>query len=281
MSDAGNGVRDGGAPLAGLRVAVTRPRGQAAALARALDARGAEPVICPLIRIAAPSNREPLRRAAREAEGYDWIVLTSVNGVERLAAALREAGEEPASALGPPRRVACIGPATASALKRRGVEPAVVPDEYVAEAVLEAIVEASGTLTGSRILLPRAAGARAVLREELERRGADVEEVEAYRAARDEAGAAALREAVARGALDIVTFTASSTVERFVAALGPEEAASAARAMRIATIGPITAETARRHGLAVDVQATEYTIPGLVDALCAHVRGEGAGGGDG
>ncbi len=245
-------------PLAGRRIAVTRPAAQADGLIAGLRELGAEAINLPTIRIEDPVDREPLRRAVRELGNFDWVVFTSANGVTRFWKALEDAGGR-----GWPEqlRAAAIGPATARALRARGIEAAVVPDEYVAEAVAEALITAHD-MSGKRVLLPRAAGARKVLPERLRVAGAEVEEVVAYEAQPDPSGLAGLRSAIAQGALDMITFTSASTVRNFVADAGTELGAT-----RVAVIGPITAEAARAAGLRVDVEAEEYTEQGLLSAI--------------
>lgn len=251
------------APLAGLRVLVTRPEAQAHEMIRRLSAAGAEAVPFPTIRIADPTDGgAALRAAAAEAAGFDWIVFTSVNGVERFWAALAAMGAADAG-LGRVR-FACIGPRTAAALAGRGREAAIVPDRYVAEGLIEALPLAQ--MRGRRVLLPRAAGSRAILRDRLEEAGALVTEVEAYRAVADGRGAAQVRDRLERGEIDVLTFTSSSTVERFVEAVG----APAGRPL-VAAIGPITARTARALGLETHVVASEHTIQGLVSALVEYL----------
>ncbi len=251
-------------PLFGRRVLVTRARAQAAALADALEALGAEPVLFPTIRIAPPENAQPLLEAVRDIAFFDWVIFTSVNGVDRFWAALEQVGHD-ARALGGVQ-VACIGPATAAACELRGVRPDLVPETYVAEAV-EAALAGATDLDGARILLPRAAAAREVLPVGLARRGAQVEEVEAYRTVADTEGGAEIRRRLRAGEIDAVTFTSSSTVRNYVDAVGAEVGSAA-----VAAIGPITAGTARELGLRVDVQAAEHTVPGLVRALANHYR---------
>lgn len=300
MSDAENSTGSADRPLAGRRVVVTRPPGQADPFARRLRELGAEPVRCPTIRIVPPKDPRPLRRAARRLERYGWVVFTSVNGVDRLARVLEddEAGAGDGPAAGGSRAggrldgvlVAAIGPATAARIRERlGAEPDVVPEEYRAEALAAAIRrhaagdesasprgsagarERGRELEGERVLLPRAAEARPVLPERLEAAGAAVDEVPAYRAVPpDEGGLAPVRERLRAGEIDWLTFTASSTVRNFVSLLGTEVGGA-----RVAAIGPITAGTARERGLSVDVVAEEYTVPGLLEALVAASAGDG------
>lgn len=241
--------------LAGKRILVTRPRAQAAGLIDRLAALGAAPILFPTIEIGPAADYGPLDSAIRQLANYHWLIVTSVNGVaafwQRLAA-LGRAGQPLPQQL----RVAAIGPATAAALQQHGVRAALIPDEYVAEAILDQI----GEVAGLQILLPRADLARELLAEELARRGAVVNEIAAYRtrpAAPDPAGLAALRQGV-----DAVTFTSSSTARNFVALAGREIGSA-----RVACIGPITAQTARDLGLPVHVVARAYTSAGLVMAL--------------
>lgn len=246
-------------PLSGRRIVVTRARAQASDFAQALEALGAEVVQFPTIRIAPPEDEAPLLRAAATAGTFDWIVFTSVNGVERFWYALAQQRCD-ARALGGVR-VCAIGPATAAELERRGVVPDVVPGEFVAEAAVQALASAD-ELQGRRILLPRADIARAALPEQLRGLGAEVVEVDAYTTVQDGTDAERVRGLLARGEVDVVTFTASSTVRNFVDLVGAQVGGA-----KVASIGPITSGTARELGLPVDVEAAEYTIPGLVRAI--------------
>ncbi|MGE5508820.1 MAG: uroporphyrinogen-III C-methyltransferase [Chitinophagales bacterium] len=268
-------------PLFGRRVVVTRARAQASRLSEALAGLGAEPLEFPAIRVAPPRDEAPLAQAAAEAGTYQWAVFTSANGVEAFFAALGKLGKD-ARAFGGVR-VAAIGSETAAALLRHGLIADAVPDEFRAEGLLEALPEDLG---GQRILLARAAEAREVLPQELRRRGAVVDEVAAYQTVAGEGGARAheLVAALTAGEVDAVTFTSSSTVRFFLAQLGEAAAPGAPEADRLAaarrllegvalaSIGPITTETARQLGLSIDVEAAEYTIPGLVAALVEHFR---------
>lgn len=264
-------------PLTGLTVGVTRPREQAGDLADRLRACGARVLIAPTIRIADPPDRGPLLEAAARAERYDWWVFTSVNGVQKFARAVREAGGAPADLRAP--RIAAIGPATAGAAEALGWQAEVVPDLYRAEELARAILAAEGAgardeagerraLRGRRVLLARAAEARDVLPVRLRAAGAQVDEVPAYVTLPDREEVEALGRALEDGALDWLTFTSSSTVRNYVELVGSRTGGA-----RVAVIGPITASTAREAGLEVDVVADEYTIPGLVRALLAAAAG--------
>ncbi len=245
-------------PLFGLRVVVTRARRQASAFAARLADLGADVVELPAIVIAGPADGgAALRRAAvaLAGGGYDWVILTSANGARRLLGELRDARD-----LGGVS-VAAIGPGTERALAAGNVVADLVPDRYVAESLLEAFP--APPPGGGRVLLARAAVARAVLPGGLRRAGWDVDVVEAYRALPTELDASVL-EAAARA--DVITFTSSSTVTRALELLGPSRVPSV-----VACIGPITSATARDAGLRVAVEAGAHTIEGLVEALVGHL----------
>lgn len=248
-------------PLEGIRIAVTRPLPQAEGLLSALRELGAEAWSCPTIRIADPADPGPLQRSARGVTQFDWIVFTSANGVARF---WRELNVHGTGRLPEGVRVAAIGPGTADELRHRGVEPRVVPEEYVAEAVAEALVEQNG-MAGKRVLLPRAAGARRVLPERLRAAGADVVEVVAYESQPDTEGIARLRAMIDDNAVDMITFTAASTVRHFAEVSGADVGEA-----RVAVIGPITAAAARSVGIRVDAEAPEYNVSGLLRAVCDY-----------
>jgi uroporphyrinogen III methyltransferase/synthase len=280
-------------PLFGRRVLVTRAKEQSESLAQALREAGAAAIELPMISIRPPSDPEPLRRAIARLRDYAFVVFTSQNGVVAFFAALAAHGGD-ARALGG-ARVAAIGPGTADALRPFGIVPDVVPESFRGEALAEAIIQAqlgaeqssplltypaaerssppaaaSDVLKGVRVLLPRAAVARDILPETLRAHGAQVDVVPAYEThgASTEASAS-LRDLLSRGELDVITFTASSTVQHTLAALGPD-GPELLRGLILASIGPITTQTARDHGLDVQITADEYTIDGLVRALHAH-----------
>jgi uroporphyrinogen-III synthase len=234
-------------PLAGLRVLVTRAGPQASGFADRLRQAGAQVTLVPTIDI------QPLARAdphLRDLGRYDWIVFTSANGVAAFAQLLDELG-----VLFPAARLAAIGPETAAAIREAGYRPDLVPEQFVAESLAEALPAAT------RVLVPRAAGARDALPDRLRQRGSTVDVLELYRAVAPPGLAAALNRVL--GDLDVVTFTSSSTVRHFVEAVGHDLPPH----VRVACIGPITAATARDAGLPVAIIAEEYTTQGLVDAL--------------
>ena len=251
-----------GTILRGKRVLVTRARAQASGFIRRLQTLGAIPIAFPTIRVAPPTDQyAALDAALRQLATFDWVVFTSVNGVMHVWRRLAAVGLD-GHALAPVR-LAAIGPTTARALITRGRRADVVPDRYIAEALLDTMPHPAG----QRFLLPRADGARDMLRTGLEAAGATVVAVHAYRTVVAEPASEAL--AALEHGVDILTFTSSSTVRNFLTQVGAEHAKALAARARVVAIGPITADTARELGLRVDVVATEHTIAGLVAALVA------------
>jgi uroporphyrinogen III methyltransferase / synthase len=242
-------------PLFGRRIAVTRARGQAEAMTARLRALGADVVEMPAIEIRPPADAAPLDRAIANLAGYDWLLFTSANGVRAFVERL-DASATDLRALR--AKICAIGPATRAAIEALHLKVDLMGKEYVAEGLLAAF--AGHDLSGKRVLLPRAAVARDTVPVELGRRGAQVDVVEAYRTVAPESfpDVAAVRP-------DWMTFTSSSTVQNTVALAGLE----ALRAVKVASIGPITSATARKLGLEVTLEATVFTTDGLVDALLA------------
>ena len=258
-----------GLPLAGKRIAITRPMAQAAALADKLAALGAWPIIFPTIQIAPVDDYAPLDAALRQLDQYQWIVFTSANAVAifwerlrrhlpaRVPAAGGFTGLVPAAL-----QFAAVGPATARALEKHGASAKIVPDEYVAEALAAGL----GDVAGRRILLPHAELARDALADELRRRGATVDEIAIYRtlpAAPDPRSLAELKRGV-----DAITFTSASAARNFALVIAGETLASGPAI--IACIGPVTAAAAKQAGWPAGVVAAEYTLDGLVAALAEH-----------
>jgi uroporphyrinogen III methyltransferase/synthase len=252
-------------PLFGRTVVVTRAQRQASVLTDQLTELGADVIEFPTIEIVDPESFGPADEAIRHLDVYDWLVLTSVNGVERFFERLN-AGDRDGRALAG-LRVAAIGPATAAACRARGISPDFVPDEHVAEAVLDGLV-ARGVGSDCRVLLARALEAREVLPTELRALGAIVDVVPVYRTVLATPEPLALAR-MAEGA-DVITFASSSTVRHFVeltAGIGRD--ALLDRAV-VASIGPITSATARELGMEVTIEPGDYTIPALVEAIVEH-----------
>ena len=249
-----------GSPLAGRRILVTRPHDQASRLSAALAEEGAIPVEVPAIRIEPPESWADIDAAIARG-GFDWVVFTSANGVAAFVDRLATAGRDASWFAG--SRVAAIGPETARTLERAGIKANLVPDEYVAEALVACLAD-ERDLAGAEILLPRADIAREALQAGLRAAGAIVTSVVAYRTA----PAVAPPELVPQlhaGSIDVVTFTSASTVRGVLQMLSGDP--TALGRPTIACIGPITAAAAENLGLRVDIIAENYTIPGLVAAL--------------
>jgi uroporphyrinogen III methyltransferase/synthase len=255
-------------PLEGRTVVVTRAARQARDFVERLESAGARVLVAPTIAIEPPPSWEPLDRALAGIAAFDWIAFTSVNGVAMVDRRLPVVGRSWADLAGRP--VAAIGPATARALAGHGVRAAVVPDEYRAEGLVDAL---RGRIRpGQRVLLPRAARTRDVLVRELERLGAVVDEVPAYVTRRVEASAGPLRAQLAAGAVDVVTFTSSSTARHFAELFSDEERRRWREGVTVACIGPITAATAAEYGFTTRIMPREYTIPALARAIEDHFR---------
>lgn len=267
-------------PLFGRRIVVTRSRTQASALSSRLAALGADVCEFPAIACVDPDSYAALDAALADLESFQWVVFTSVNGVERFFARLeclkRPGARADARALAR-AQVAAIGPATARRLRAFGIRADVVPDSYRGEAVFEAIRAAveseAGSLEGARILIPRAQEARPQLPDLLRQAGAEVTVAPAYRTVLPDGGdAAELARRLRDGQVDAVTFTSSSTARNLLALLG-KDAGVLPHAAQLFSIGPVTSATLADAGCPDVHEAREYTIDGLVDCLCGYYRG--------
>lgn len=253
-------------PLFGLRVLVTRSRSQASVLSQALEDLGAEAWELPVLAFKEPSDPARLDRAVDELRSYQWLIFTSQNGVESFLRRLAERKKDIRELHG--IKLVAIGPKTAEALEKRGLLPLLVPGEYRAEALVESLKDM--VQPGERVLLARAEVAREVLPVGLSALGAEVDDVAAYRTVPTGEDAAETRQLLQEGRISLLTFTSSSTVLNFLNAVPLEEA----RGVKVACIGPITAETAVKHGLQPDIVAHEYTIDGLVKAVVEYYQNE-------
>jgi uroporphyrinogen III methyltransferase/synthase len=251
-------------PLFGRRIIVTRARAQASGFADALEDLGAEVIQTPTIRIESLADTAAMRAAVREAHKADWCVFTSVNGVDAFMEALALESLDVRVLAGV--RLAAIGPPTAERLRNAGLRTDLIPERYVAEGLLDAL-DGQGGVDGQRFLLPRSEIARPLLAEGLRERRGLVDEVPAYRTHSEGALPSGVVKELAQEAVDLVTFTSSSTVRNFVEALPSEERDELLARVRGASIGPITSETMREAGIVVAVAASESTIPGLVKAI--------------
>jgi len=257
-------------PLAGLTVLVPRARDQAGDLSSLLRARGAEPLEVPTIEIRPVASTAELDRAVADlaAGRFDWVVLTSVNGVAAVRARAEALGHGPAAVA--TARVAAVGPATEAALRTWGVTPDLVPEVATTAALGAAFprpigrppARPAGSGSG-RVLLARADLANPELGVTLRDKGWAASEVVAYHTVPVGTLDPAARRRLDGGEVDWVAFTASSTVEGFLRGYGGPPPPG----VRVAAIGPVTADTARSAGIPVATTAADHTIPGLVAAI--------------
>ncbi len=249
-----------------MRILVGRARHQAGVLSAELRSLGATVIEIPFIEIRKPKSFQPLDSALQKIGDYDWLILTSVNGVEALWQRMSKLHIDKRSLKGV--RVAAIGPATRKAIELGGIKVDVVPKEYNAESVVRSLRR---RIHGKRVLLVRAKVARDVIPRELRLAGAEVDVVEAYETVVPASSRARLRSGLKNAGRrpHVVTFTSSSTVRNFVNLLGPRRAKF--EGVRFASIGPVTSSTLRELGLGVDIEALEFTIPGLVKAIVTAV----------
>jgi uroporphyrinogen-III synthase len=285
-------------PLNGIRVLVGRARHQAGSLSTELRKNGAQVIEIPFIEIRKPRSFRPLDSALRNLESYDWLILTSVNGVEAMWERLAKLGlsleldreghgfdhgsrrnKQPVApaAQGNRLRIAAIGPATKKAIEQRGVSVTIVPEQYVAESVVRSL---RSKVKSKRVLLVRAKIARDVIPQELRRAGAHVDVVEAYETVVPKSSRNRLQRLMKdpRRRPHVVTFTSSSTVRNFVNLLSVrgqgKQRIPQIDGVLISSIGPVTSATLREFGLPVQIKAEVFTIPGLVAALVSKLRNE-------
>lgn len=255
-------------PLFGKRVLITRSRTQASVLAETVESLGGEPYEFPTIEIADPDNFSPLDEAVAEIETYDWLVFTSVNGVQSFMNRMRSSRKDVRSLSGV--KIVAIGPKTREEIENYGIFCEFVPEEFVAESIID--VFKGEDLQGKKVLLPRADIARKVLPDALRSMGAFVNEITAYKTVMGEGNTEELIKLLEEKKIHVLTFTSSSTVKNFVKKIGPENVERLLDGVIVASIGPITSASAGELGLRVDVQAAQYTIDGLVQAVLNYLR---------
>lgn len=251
-------------PLTGTRILVGRARHQAGSLSTSLRSLGASVIEIPFIEIRKPQSFAPLDDALKNLATYDWLILTSANGVEALWQRLRK--------LRIPRtklkhlQIAAIGPATKRAIVKHGLKVKMMPEEYVAESVVKGLHD---KVNGKRVLLVRAKVARDVIPDSLRAAGAHVDVVEAYETVVPEKSKTRLRALFKNKQRrpHVVTFTSSSTVRNFAELLGARAGTAALKNIQFASIGPVTTGTLRELNLPVSIEAREFTMGGLIRAI--------------
>lgn len=256
-------------PLFGRTIVVTRARSQSSGILSDLERLGAEAIQAPTISIECLGYTEPMRQAARDAAKFDWIIFTSANAAVAFSFAMNQEKLDARALAGV--KVAAIGPGTAASLRDQPfIEADLTPTRFVAEALLEELAKTE-PIRGQSFLIPRSEIARPDLVEGLRARGGEVREVVAYKTVAEPLPGD-LADRLDRGEVDIVTFTSSSTVTNFVAALPEDRRADLLKKIKAASIGPITSDTLKAQGIEIALEAEESTIPGLVAAIVDHFR---------
>ncbi|WP_027409489.1 uroporphyrinogen-III synthase [Anoxybacteroides tepidamans] len=244
-------------PLLGKKVLVTRGKEQAQEFSDRLRQAGACPLEIPLISVSAVADKEKVNKYLRDLSRYNWIVFTSANGVRFFFSFMKEVRSLP--------KIAVVGRKTAAALEKRGIHPDIIPDEFVAEGLAEAmkpIIEPH-----DRILLVKGNLARPALKEELLCLGADVDDLVVYETNINESGKEQLLDLLKKKAIDVITFTSSSTVHSFMRMLEGTDLLSLVQRCVIACIGPITKQAAEQAGLSVHICPDQYTIDDMIKEM--------------
>ena len=252
-------------PLTGKKILITRAREQSTEFATQLKKQGAEVIEFPTIEIVPPLHWKKLDQTIDQLKSYHWIIFTSANGVYYFWQRLREKGKQrfPSTL-----KVCAIGPATARQLREKKIPVAYMPQEYIAEALLKGFEKRS--VEGKRILLARAKKARDILPKGLKSMGAKVDVVEVYRTVKPKGGTKNLRQLLAGGNIDAITFTSSSTVNHFAELLKKGDLKKLLKGVVIGCIGPVTLRTAKGWGMKVQIQPKQYTVPGLTQAIVEY-----------
>ena len=250
-------------PLFGKRVLVTRSREQASSLSEKIEKLGGEAWEYPTIAIEKPSDSKPLADAVKNSANFDWIIFTSVNGVKAFFNNLKEQKIDIRNLANV--KFCAIGPKTKEAIEAKGIIVEFIPEVFQAEAIIEGLKDY--LKPGQKILLPRADIARPILVESLKALNLDVHEVVAYRTVKNTANGQELLEKLINKEIHIITFTSSSTVKNFMELIQGQPINELLKGITIACIGPITADTARKLGLQVDISAESYTIEGLIESM--------------
>ena len=260
-------------PLAGMRIVVTRAHTQSLEFIQRLEELGGDVIEFPTIEIQPAENFAALDEALGKIERYDWLIFTSVNGVEPFLSRLRAADKTVVSLA--KLNVGAIGPKTAKQLALAGMKVDLVPTRYQAEGILDLLDPEM--MRGKRVLIPRAAKARDVLPETLRNWGASVDVVEAYRTIAPTGDFSAVRLLLRQGKVDLISFTSSSTVSNFSQLFDGAKLSEILGNTVVACIGPITAKTVEELGGHADIVADEFTVGGLIQAMVIYYSGKLAG----
>ena len=253
--------------LSGKKVVITRPYDQQEELVNLLSSFGAEPVRFPVIAIVPPDNWEEADHAIENLTGYEWIIFTSVNGVQSFIGRLIALNRDVKKTLYG-IKICAVGLKTADAIEKYGLDVDFVPGEFRAEAVIEGFRDMGNR--GERVLIPRAQVGREVLPDELARMGMKVSVVPVYKAVRPDIDVSGLKVMLKKKEIDVVTFTSGSCVRNFLEIIGLNEYKILLTGVRIACISPVTADTARKYGLTPDIVPDRYTVADLIEAIVRY-----------
>jgi uroporphyrinogen III methyltransferase/synthase len=256
-------------PLFGKTIIVTRSRDQASEFSEQLIELGANVLEYPTINITSPDDFGPLDRELGNLDSTDWLIFTSVNGVDAFFNRIFELGRDVRDLKGV--KICSIGPSTTERIKGFHVSIDCQPPKYVAESVVEALKKIE-EIKGKRFLMPRTDIARSYIPEELEKMGAEVSDIIAYKTVLATDGDNIVLDKLKDGEVDIVTFTSASTVKNFVKIIGEDNLSAFKNNVQFASIGPITNESAEEMDIEISIKAEEYTIPGLVQAIVENVN---------
>ena len=256
-------------PLFGKTIIVTRSRDQASVFSDQLIELGANVLEYPTINITDPDDFGPLDRELKNLDSTDWLIFTSVNGVDAFFNRIFELGRDVRDLKGV--KICSIGPSTTERIKGFHVSIDCQPPKYVAESVVEALKKVD-EIKGKRFLMPRTDIARSYVPEELRKLGAEVSDIVAYKTVLATDGDNIVLDKLKDGEVDIVTFTSASTVKNFVKIIGEDNLSAFKDNVQFASIGPITNESAEEMDIEISIKAEEYTIPGLVQAIVENVN---------
>ena len=255
-------------PLLGRNIIVTRATEQASGLRDSLENLGANVIQCPVIKIVPIKDYAMLDEAIERLNKYDWLIFTSVNGVKFFWERLFYAGRDSRALSG--CKVAAIGPATANELEERGIVADIMPKNFIAEEVAQSILDYEGkNIAGKKILVPRAAKARMILVEELAAAGAVVDVAPVYQTIADTACGQSIEQLIRENRIDCITFASSSTVKNFLDLI-PSSLLLEHPSVKLAAIGPITANALKENGLSAAIMPSSFTIPALVKAITGY-----------
>ncbi len=254
-------------PLFGKRVLITRGREQSRKMAERVLSQGGKPILFPTIQIKPPNDLSDLDQAFSTIKDYDWVVFTSVNGVEGFFRRFFSNGHDIRDLAGP--KFGAIGPVTAQAIRKHGIRVDLLAEQFVAEGVLDALNETD--VKGKKFLIPRAEKAREILPDGIVKMGGHVKLVTVYRTdLPDNSAVSEIKGLLENGQIDVITFTSSSTVSHFMELMGKENGKKLLNGIVIASIGPVTSQTVREFGLRPTLEAAEYTIDGLMKVIESH-----------